>query len=287
MPKRLQFDLARLLVFVVGVAACLALTADNHVPIGLRWLAAACFLLPLLRVPFPSTWKNAALACGLAFCAFYVLVPRPSPDSGRRANCMNNLSLIARALQAYHRDFGCFPPAYITDTNGRPIHSWRVLILPYLERSDLYESYHFDEPWDGPRNKRLHSLILSVFCCAKAGVPIASTHTSYVALVGPQTVFPGDSSRCLSDISDGPWQTLLLVEVPDSSIHWMEPRDISTQAYLAVVQSPLPWRRPKYHHGRGNVAYADGRLESLPDSITNAELEAQTTIAGGEAVVPP
>ena len=57
------------------------------------------------------------------------------------------------ALQAYHQANGCFPPAYIADKNGKPMHSWRVLILPYLDYDDLYKAYDFSEPWDGPKNK--------------------------------------------------------------------------------------------------------------------------------------
>ena len=59
------------------------------------------------------------------------------------------------ALQNYHQANGCFPPAYIADKNGKPMHSWRVLILPYLDRTILYKAYDFTEPWDGPNNKKL------------------------------------------------------------------------------------------------------------------------------------
>jgi len=58
-------------------------------------------------------------------------------DSARRLTCTGNLKQIAAALQAYHQANGCFPPAYIADKNGKPMHSWRVLILPYLDRNDL------------------------------------------------------------------------------------------------------------------------------------------------------
>ena len=68
---------------------------------------------------------------------------------------LNNLKQIAMALQCYHQANGCFPPAYIADKTGKPMHSWRVLILPYLDRDDLYKAYNFTEPWDGPNNKKL------------------------------------------------------------------------------------------------------------------------------------
>ena len=84
-------------------------------------------------------------------------------ESGRRAQCRNNLKQIVLALQSYHQANGCFPPAYIADKNGKPMHSWRVLILPYLDRNALYKAYNFSEPWDGPNNKKLLALASRVY----------------------------------------------------------------------------------------------------------------------------
>src|SRR5207244_4506816 len=73
--------------------------------------------------------------CVAAMC----LLPstRMPREASRRSVCVNNLKQIGLALQNYHDDFGCFPPAYIADENGRPMHSWRVLILPYIEQVGL------------------------------------------------------------------------------------------------------------------------------------------------------
>src|SRR5690606_28292508 len=64
-----------------------------------------------------------------------------------RGQCQNNLRQVVLALHGYHVDHGCFPPAYVADAAGRPMHSWRVLVLPYLEEQDLYAAYNFAEPW--------------------------------------------------------------------------------------------------------------------------------------------
>ena len=42
------------------------------------------------------------------------------------------ISIIV-ALHNYHDEHGSFPPAYVSDESGRPLYSWRVLILPYLD----------------------------------------------------------------------------------------------------------------------------------------------------------
>ena len=78
-----------------------------------------------------------------------------SREAARRMQCSNNLKQIgAGAAQVRSRNTGVFPPAFIPDKNGKPMHSWRVLILPYLERKGLYDQYRFNEPWDSP-HKRL------------------------------------------------------------------------------------------------------------------------------------
>jgi translation elongation factor EF-Tu-like GTPase len=59
------------------------------------------------------------------------------------------------AVANYHETYGCFPPAYVADRDGKPMHSWRVLILPFLEQQELYHAYNFAEPWDGPNNRKL------------------------------------------------------------------------------------------------------------------------------------
>src|SRR4051812_9073955 len=95
----------------------------------------------------------AALALGLAIAFFFSLSPSTGPrEASKRTQCKNNLKEIALALHNYHEAYGCFPPAYIADKDGRPMHSWRVLILPYLDEKPLYLKYRFDEPWNGPHN---------------------------------------------------------------------------------------------------------------------------------------
>src|SRR5262245_23624397 len=68
-----------------------------------------------------------------------------------------NLRQIGIAVHEYIDHWKCFPPAYLADAAGRPAHSWRVLLLPYLGYEELYKQYDFNEPWDGPNNSRLHS----------------------------------------------------------------------------------------------------------------------------------
>ena len=98
----------------------------------------------------------AAVIVGLLVSLGLLWKPVVSSErvAGRFAACQHRLRELAAALQRYHEVNGCFPPAYITDENGKPMHSWRVLILPYLDYDSLYKQYDFKEPWNGPKNKQ-------------------------------------------------------------------------------------------------------------------------------------
>ena len=74
-----------------------------------------------------------------------------------RTHCIHNLHMIAVALQSYYVRYQSYPPAYVADEDGKPAHSWRVLVLPFLgpELKQLYDRYRFDEPWNGPNNSKL------------------------------------------------------------------------------------------------------------------------------------
>ena len=137
------------------------------------------------------------LVAGCLF-AWLSVVVRQREGNGpraRRAACMNNLKQIALALENYQAAYAVFPPAFIADENGKPMHSWRVLILPFLEQQALYDQYDFGEPWDGPNNIKLLGKMPPFFRCPSSSPgPAASTATSFVVITGPGTMFPGAES---------------------------------------------------------------------------------------------
>ncbi|MBT6498149.1 MAG: DUF1559 domain-containing protein, partial [Planctomycetaceae bacterium] len=101
-------------------------------------------LLTAWAVVFYSRSRPLGLCivCVLAFlhfCLYSVFSPSAHQTrvSDGRPRCKNNLKQIMLAMHNYHEDFGSFPPAVVTDDNGHPMHSWRVLILPYLDEAKL------------------------------------------------------------------------------------------------------------------------------------------------------
>ncbi|HSG73025.1 MAG TPA: DUF1559 domain-containing protein, partial [Planctomycetaceae bacterium] len=84
--------------------------------------------------------------------ALLMPVTRNAGPAARRWACKNNLKQIGLALHNYHDSFGTFPPAYTVDADGKPLHSWRTLILPFVEQQSLYDSIDLTKPWDDPAN---------------------------------------------------------------------------------------------------------------------------------------
>jgi prepilin-type processing-associated H-X9-DG protein len=188
-------------------------------------------------------------------------------------------------MHNYHDTYGSFPPAYIADNDGRPMHSWRVLLLPFLEFGSLYEQYRFDEPWNGPHNRELAALPIPLFHCPFDTGP--GTNANYLVVFGPKTVFPGAVPIAIKDITDGTSNTVLLVEAANSGINWLEPRDLG---YIEAVRGINPKSGlgiSSHHQGGANVAFADASVRFLPDETPVAQLRLLLERNDGQPVTLP
>ena len=117
----------------------------------------------------------------------------PRTDTYRRGYRRNLLKQIGYALDDYYREYGSYPPAYIADKSGTPMHSWRVLILPFFEDEKvqrLYEQYDLSQPWDSDVNRKLLQQRPFVYDCP--GSDMRGSVTAFAAMVGDGCFFNGD-----------------------------------------------------------------------------------------------
>ena len=136
-------------------------------------------------------------AVGVVLLLLALLLPavRTVPEASRRNHCSNMLKQIALALQNYHDVYHGFPPAYTVDDSGRPLHSWRTLILPYIEERALYKTIDLSKPWDDPANAAACQLALDEYQCPSS--PHEGNRTSYLAIVTPNSCLrPANPGRC-------------------------------------------------------------------------------------------
>ncbi len=291
----MQFTIQTLLVATLVVWASLAVFGVA----GIVFAVVVLGVVAVIRsVDWRWTWRHILLVVAILLVLAGLLLPAFKSSiydiGSEQGTCLFRLKYLGLVLQAYHDDHGHFPPACVRDGDGKPMHSWRVLILPYMGKQALYNQYDFDEPWDGPNNSKLADQVSPFLSCPSNWAAVrAPGPTNYMAVVGPKTVWR-DGKTTREDIRDGSGNTILLVEVADSKINWMQPTDLSWEAALGEMDSKasagIAFRHIKgetyLHHGiRGaNTVFANGRACMLPEGISPETLEALLTIDGGESV---
>lgn len=272
-----------------GMQAFVVLAIAVALPFGVGFLfespvaMALVVFVELVIGCFYRPTQIGAVPLFVLLMLFLLLAPflRPNGPVLRSGLCQNNLKQIALALLNYHDVYGCFPPAHLADEQGGPMHSWRVLILPYLAEETCYEQYRFDEPWNGPNNSQLVGEMPSVFRCP-AEPNRESVNTSYVLVAGEGTPWADAESPHMDDITTagGASNTIAVVEVAGSQIHWMEPRDFTPDQVFQQFESILQGRHHSTEDGRPalNVAFADGSVRD----IRLDEIEDLLNCRGGE-----
>jgi prepilin-type processing-associated H-X9-DG protein len=236
-------------------------------PIVIRRLLAASLIVLMLL-----------FAAALLFPARSI-----STEAARRNACVNRMRMLQIAMREYHDAYDCFPPAFVADTAGKPIHSWRVLLLPFLGHRALYEKYDFSEPWNGPGNIQLANQMPTDFACPSDGS--TENETNYVAVVGPGTAWPEDRATTKSDIQDSDDETIMLVEVTNSGINWLAPRDMPLDQALHGVNSVGKGLAISSKHRSGaNAVFCDAHSRLLLNGLPPDVLHSLLTISGHERI---
>ena len=196
-----------------------------------------------------------------------------------RSNPLQSLKKIGLALHNYAQAHRTFPPAYSVDEDGKPLLSWRVLILPYLMNGEyLYKQFHLNEPWDSEHNKTLIARMPPVY--SNPDSTLASEgKTNYLTFRGEKTLYPGNKGVDFASITDGLSNTLMTIEVSDAkAVIWSKPDDLEIESVDSA--EGLSALRPAGFY----VGFADGHVEFLKSSITLSDLIALSSRNGGELV---
>lgn len=176
-----------------------------------------------------------------------------------------------------------FPPAAICDKDGKPLLSWRVAILPYMEYGELYRQFHLDEPWDSPHNAALIPKMPQVFADPDFQLKqlARESKTTYQAPVGPETIFHDTTGTTFREIKDEISETILLVEVaPREAVVWTKPADWEVD--LAKPRIGIE----RSERDLFTAAFADGDVQTIPFNEPIERLRAFLTRAGGEVIAP-
>jgi prepilin-type processing-associated H-X9-DG protein len=194
-------------------------------------------------------------------------------EAARRCWCNNQFKQITMAMHNYQHAHGCLPPAYWTDRNGRPAHSWRVLLLPFIEGDDCFRRYKLDEAWNSPHNSTLAAVTIDpeqpklgpLYQCP-SDRSAGKYDSSKFVFVGPHTAFNGSHQAKVGDLTTkGLSNTALGGEMSASGIHWMEPKDLNVEEMsFKINDKDRVGLRSNHPHG-ANVALADGSVRWVND----------------------
>jgi hypothetical protein len=199
--------------------------------------------------------------------------------------CLGNLQQIANALNAYAADYGTYPPPVVYDAAGKPMHSWRVLILGYLGHNALFAQYNFDQPWDSQENILLLTNCPSEYISPAAGATAVS-ESNYMLITGNRTVFPAAGPLRPGQITDGKAETLLVVEVTNGSHEWTKPIDLDVATLNRKIGASGPNAIGGNHPQGATAVFADGGSAWLPLDLDPILLDAIITPNGGEPIDP-
>ncbi len=228
------------------------------------------------------TWIEllVVLAILAVLCALFIPFSRLGGvrNASLRSQCKNNLKQIGLALHNYHDTYKTFPPAYTVDAAGQPLHSWRTLILPFVDLQALYDKIDLSKPWDDPTNAEAVKTCPPVYRCPSSTAP--SDQTTYLAIAGPDGCLSTTHPRPLSEITDGTSNTLMVVEVPmANAVPWMSPLDADEKLLLSFGEK-TEWQHTGGLHG----LLADGGVRFLSANLPPAIWKGLCTVAGHETI---
>ena len=217
-----------------------------------------------------------------ALCVIPILVALLLPavqaarEAARRMQASNHLKQLGLAMHNYHDTFGVMPPAVVTDENGKPLYSGRVLLLPFMEQKPLYDEFDKTQAWDSAANIELSKRDLMVFTDPSANKRIPG-QTDFLFVVGKGTLFePPPTGTGMASITDGTSNTMIMVDVKNSGIHWAEPRDLDISQPMAL---------PPGNHPNINMAvFFDGHIAAITKNTPAQTIRNLATCAGGEPI---
>jgi prepilin-type processing-associated H-X9-DG protein len=193
-----------------------------------------------------------------------------------QAQSSNNLKQMVLAMHNYHDTYGAFPPAAIAGKDDKPLLSWRVAILPFVEQDNLYKQFRLDEPWDSAHNKKLLEQMPKIYMTpeqAQKDEKVTTTH--YRVFHGKMAAFEGTTGLKIADFTDGTSNTILVVEA-EQAVPWTKPEELPFDEKKDLPKLGLKGA------DKFNAAFADGSVRTLQKDIKKDELKPLITRNAGD-----
>lgn len=163
--------------------------------------------------------------------------------------CYEHLFVLACLLNDYHLHHGTLPPAFVADETGTALYSWRMVGLEEIDK-EIWSEYNRSELWTTLKNRRLlDGRGNEYYACPADKKAAKQGNTSYVAVIGEETFWPGRERRRIPEIRPEIDNRILLIEVLNAEHPWTSPRDLSFDEAIALF--PLLRESGHRRHPRG------------------------------------
>jgi len=124
--------------------------------------------------------------------------------------------------------------------------SWRVALLPFLDKQELYDEFHHDEPWDSPNNLKLVDKMPRVFRSPGVNKP---GFTAIHVIAGEGLFFQGGPPISWESVMNSHSRTIaFIVAGEDTATEWTKPSG------LALISSNLSRTLGNSPSGTGFIA---------------------------------
>lgn len=205
--------------------------------VGVLLVAAVCVIGFLVALLLPAITQARAAA--------------------RHVTTKHTAQQIGLAILNYEAAYQSFPAADTKDGNSQSLYSWRVNILPFMEQASTWERWNKEQSWNSPANSPLSDTHFKFFSSPLCPDSEGTNRTAFVAVVGPDTIINAKGPRKMSRVYDGISSTAMLIELRVSDIAWAEPRDVSVEEAVQLIQS-CPDSRGLV------VVFGDGHVSAVP-----------------------
>ena len=239
-------------------------------------------LTPVTRLPRTRRRQLFNVLAVLAFCVALGALSLPKVarvrEPAARMNDMNNLKqlMLAEHIRADTLDNAFIGP-FAADRQGVPNTglSFRVSLLPYLEQENVYRLIDLQQPWDSAQNAPATSCVIKVFQ-SPVTPDRTKPDTPYRVFYGGGALFEADGAPVkLKEVPDGTSNTILCVHATEA-VPWAKP-----QEFPYARTTPLPPLGSKGMSRGFNVAFADGSVRFVRDTIAEADLRSLIEKADG------
>lgn len=233
------------------------------------------------RQSVPLVSADAATVAPISL-AMFVPSLQATQEALRRAKSAGNLSRIGAALRGYERVFRSYPPTASRDAAGRPLLSWRVYMLPFLDELELYRQFRLDEPWDSDHNRPLAERIPAVYRAPNLPDGALAGTTTYLAATGEGAFFdsPHGTGVRSADVADGLERTIMVVEAEAAqAVYWTAPDDLP-------VDLQDPFKGLGARGGGFQALFGDGAVRFFEYAVGAPTLRALFTRAAGDSAEP-